>query len=91
MWDANDPAQMVTGYRVYMSETSMDYANVYGETSSTQMMINGMVVGHTYYWVVTAYNAEGMESGFSNEVSKTITQANKNEPINIRFAPRSHP
>jgi hypothetical protein len=34
--------------------------------------ISNLGIGSTYYFAVTEYNTSGLESGFSNEVSKSI-------------------
>jgi len=39
----------------------------------TSSVVSNLVVGKTYYFVVTAYNALGLESPPSNEVSFTPT------------------
>lgn len=62
----------VAGYKLYMGTAS----GVYGPPISvgnvlTYQVIN-LQVGTTYYFAVTDYNSSGIESGFSNEVSKSI-------------------
>jgi len=69
-WDANQEPDLA-GYRVYYRisgpyTTSIDVGRV------TTYMVNGLAEGLTYSFVVTAYNAFGNQSGYSNEVSKTI-------------------
>ena len=38
----------------------------------TTYAITNLVIGTTYYFAVSAFNSSGIESGFSNEVSKSI-------------------
>jgi fibronectin type 3 domain-containing protein len=38
----------------------------------TAYAVTNLGVGTTYYFAVTAYNTSGVESSFSNEVSKSI-------------------
>jgi hypothetical protein len=68
-----------TGYRLYQSHTSGSYtygagaadlaATIPGTTTSTYTL-TGLVDG-TYFWVMTAYNANG-ESGPSGQVTATL-------------------
>ena len=79
-WE-QDMTVPVVGWRVYRSET----AGTYGTEPFQQVVWNGTPAPEyvasasipvqagtmkVFYWVVTAYNAEG-ESGRSNEVSTT--------------------
>ena len=38
----------------------------------TDYTVTGLASGTTYFFTVTAYNTDGAESSFSNEVRKTI-------------------
>jgi hypothetical protein len=38
----------------------------------TSYVVNNLTVGATYYFTVTSYTTSGVESAFSNEVSKSI-------------------
>lgn len=53
---------------------------VVGETNTT-CTISNLVVGATYYFVVTCYDSAGLESDFSNEVGLTIPRP---KPRNLR-------
>jgi hypothetical protein len=67
-WDANtepDPA----GYRIYHGTSSGVYPNVTDVGNMTTATISNLTAGQTYYFAVTAYDTEGRESGYSNEVS----------------------
>jgi len=62
----------LSGFMVYYGTSSKNYSNaidVAGATSLTRT-IAGLTAG-TYYFAVTAYDANGTESGFSTEISKT--------------------
>lgn len=72
-WDA--PAASITGYRVYYGTSSRSYSQALGSgefVASSMYVATGLQSGRTYYFAVTAIYAAGAESGFSNEVSKTI-------------------
>jgi fibronectin type 3 domain-containing protein len=72
-WKASTDSAVV-GYNVYQATASGAYGlpiatlqrNVTSYTSA------GLVIGTTYFFVVTVYDQEGNESEFSNEVSKSI-------------------
>lgn len=74
-WDAqSDPR--VAGYRVYYGTGSRDYAQAKGSGldagNCTSYVVSNLGRGSTYYFAVTAYDASGNESDFSNEASKSI-------------------
>jgi len=72
-WDANSGPDLA-GYKIYQATTS----GTYGAPIATLTMdltiyaVSGLQTGTTYFFVVTAYNSDGAESSFSNEVSKTM-------------------
>lgn len=75
-WDHSTSAD-ATGYRVYMSPTSGQYtygpANAlasYGHVTTGQASVT-MDEGARRYFVLTAFDAAGNESGPSNEISWT--------------------
>ena len=74
-WDAGTDARVV-GYRVYYGTGSRDYAQAKGmgldAGNCTRFVVSGLERGRTYYFTVTAYDASGNESDFSNEASKSI-------------------
>lgn len=72
-WNApDDPA--VVGYRVYYGAASRSYLQARGAGldagSPTTYVVDGLPLGSTYYFAVTAVDAMGNESAFSNEASK---------------------
>jgi hypothetical protein len=90
-WDLNtDPS--IVGYNVYYGGESRSYTNVLSVGNLNNAMIPGLVEGKTYYFAVTAYNASGEESDYSNETTfivpgfLTLTPGNDlGEPMHIRF------
>ena len=71
-WSANTELDLA-GYRVYASTTSKVYDLAAGYDVGLDGFIGFTVPdtfedGVTHYFVITALNAEGLESGFSNEV-----------------------
>ncbi|MCH8981657.1 Ig-like domain-containing protein, partial [candidate division KSB1 bacterium] len=72
-WDANTESDL-SGYKIYYGTSSGSYDDVVDVGNTTSFSINNLVVGTTYFFVVTAFDFSGNESGFSNEVSFTPTQ-----------------
>jgi len=70
-WNAN-PDPDIAGYRVYLGTGSHTYVTGISVGNVTNYTVRDLVVGMAYFFAVTAYNIEGIESTFSDEVSKTI-------------------
>jgi hypothetical protein len=72
-WGANKENDLA-GYKVYRATASGAYgapiATLPGSVTTYQA--TGLEFGKTYFFVVTAYDIAGNESGYSNEVSKSI-------------------
>jgi fibronectin type III domain protein len=72
-WDKS-PVRGVKGYHLRCGFTSgRDYARSVNVGNVTSYTLSNLVPGKTYYCVVTAYNAAGLESGPSNEISFTVS------------------
>ena len=59
------------GYNIYRSLTSGGPYTKINSTLDTNTAYNDQAVqdGYTYYYVTTAVNGQGLESGYSNEAS----------------------
>ena len=67
-WDANaEPS--VAGYRLHYGTRSGEYTATIEAGASTEVTIEDLTPGQTYYFAVTAYDSEGDESEYSDEVS----------------------
>jgi len=74
-WKANSETDLA-GYKVYRSTISgrYDQGNVIAmlRGNVTSYQATGLEFGKTYFFVVTAFDIAGNESGYSNEVSKSV-------------------
>lgn len=59
----------VTGYRIHYGSASGTYTGSIAVGNETTTTVPGLASGVTYYFAVTALNADGLESDFSNEAS----------------------
>ena len=69
-WDPNSEAD-VTGYKLYYGTAPGTYTEAIDVGNAVTKDVTGLVYDTTYYFSVTAYNAEGLESAPSNEISYT--------------------
>jgi Fibronectin type III domain/Divergent InlB B-repeat domain len=70
-WDP-DTSTTITGYRINYGTTSGSYAQKVDVGYATSYTLGNLSDGQTYYFVVAAYDAAGDQSGYSNEVSKSM-------------------
>jgi Fibronectin type III domain len=90
-WNQNsDPA--ITGYNIYYGTVSGAYTNNVTVGNIAAVTIADLQAGVTYYFVATAFDAFGDESGFSNETQFIVTGAltlssglNPGDPMVIKF------
>jgi fibronectin type 3 domain-containing protein len=72
-WDSVSGAN---GYRVYYGTSPGTYFQPFAQGivvgNATTYTVTGLSLGTTYYFAVTAVDAQNNESAFSNEVSKAI-------------------
>lgn len=69
-WTPNTDSD-VAGYKVYYGTVSRHYGAPITVGNQTAYTVTGLGLG-TYYFALTAYDAAGNESAFSNEISKTF-------------------
>jgi len=74
-WDRNaattDTRTNTVGYRLYSGTASGYYSSSADVGKSVKATVSNLVSGSTYYFTVKAYNAAGIESPPSNEISYT--------------------
>ncbi len=68
-WDPPDISTDVAGYMIHYGTASGTYSQAIDVGNTTSYTVNNLIDGQTYYFAVTAYNAVGYESVYSNEVS----------------------
>jgi len=78
-WDAGS-ASASAGYILYYGEVSGYYSVALDVGTATTAAISGLYEGRTYYFTVTAYNVDGDESPYSNEVTYTFAEADSTPP-----------
>lgn len=69
-WDPNQESD-IAGYRLYYGTSSGNYSNTIEVGNETTALVEQLDPAGTYYFAVTAYNTEGLESLPSDEVSYT--------------------
>jgi hypothetical protein len=73
-WDRNTETN-IAGYKVHYGLASRAYTSSINVGNVTTASVTNLLAGITYLFAVTAYNAAGVESDFSAEVSHTITNS----------------
>ena len=70
-WDL-DPDSAVAGYLIYEGVASQTYPIVIDAGNATTGTLTGLTGGVTYFFSITAYDANGVESDFYTEISYTV-------------------
>src|SRR5439155_19080697 len=70
------PGANIAGYRVYYGAASRSYNNVVNAGNSTNVTINNLTAGVTYFFAATSYDTSGLESDYSTEISYTVPSSN---------------
>ena len=81
-WNDNTEADLA-GYKVYRGTVSGGpYSEIASVTES--FYTDEVTVDGSYFWVVTAYDTEGLESGYSNEVSLVLDTTPPEPPTGLQ-------
>jgi len=70
-WDANTEPDL-NGYKIYYGTTSGSYPSSVAVGNVTTHTVTGLTDGQTYYFVATALDTYGNESGYSNELPYAV-------------------
>jgi hypothetical protein len=65
------PSLAIAGYRLYSGVVSGLYLSSVEVGNLTTNTVVGLVRGTTYFFAITAYDTNGLESAFSNEIALT--------------------
>jgi len=70
----NSPLNDLTGYKIYYGTSPGDYTNTINidNPGLTSYLVEDLAANTTWYFVMTAFNANNIESAYSEEKSKTI-------------------
>jgi endoglucanase len=87
-WDANTETDLA-GYKLYQSTAGATGPFTYVKTiaKGTLTAATADLPDGTYWWVLTAYDTNGNESGYSNVVTRTIDTVAPAAPKNFRLVP----
>jgi hypothetical protein len=77
-WDAST-SENISGYKVYVGRSTRSYNAPISIGNQTTYTVTGLASG-VWYFTVTAFDAAGNESDYSNEVSKLIGAASVDPP-----------
>lgn len=66
------PANNIAGYRLYLGLFSHNYATMLDVGATTNASLSNLSPGTTYFFAVTAYDTNGLESPFSGEISYLV-------------------
>ena len=69
-WDSI-PDPSIAGYNLYRGTKSRSYDRIVDVRTQTGVKLTGLDPGTTYHFAITAYNADRLESDFSDEVRFT--------------------
>ena len=72
-WDVVTAPELA-GYKLHYGSASRNYGFNVNAGKSTTAAVSGLEEGKVYYFAVTAYDASGKQSGFSNEVSYKVPE-----------------
>lgn len=78
-WDPS-PDSTVVGYNLYYGKASRSYDQKLSVGNVTSATVSGLDSGVTYYFAATAFNAEMLESEFSNEAVYQPPESEVNHP-----------
>lgn len=76
-WDPNTENDLA-GYRIYYGSESKNYQHIKDVGIAVSNQITNLIPNTRYYFVLTAYDSTGNESGFSKEIS-ILLDANSSE------------
>lgn len=90
-WDPNIESDLA-GYKLYWGPSTGNYMHVFDVGNVTQYKLFGFTPEVVNFFAVTAYNADGLESDFSNEISVPFSAVHPipSAPLNVTLTLTSH-
>jgi hypothetical protein len=85
-WKANAEPDLA-GYKLYIGNQSRIYSSSVNVGLTTTFRLAGLVPGTTYFFALTAYNTNGIESLFSNELMYQAPELPTNSPPALNSLP----
>ncbi len=84
-WDPNPPSDGIASYKIHWGTASRTYTNSMSVGTATTAKVTGLLKDTIYYFAVTAHDAAGRSSDYSNEVFDkfNIPQPPKPAPFSI--------
>lgn len=64
-----DPSPDAIGYKLHIGYESKKFTHHFDAGNSVRYLVSGLIPGISYFFTVTAYDKDDVESDFSNEVS----------------------
>jgi hypothetical protein len=84
-WNANSETNLA-GYRLYWGPAARTYGqNQTVPVPTTIATVTNLVPTKTYFFAVTAYTTDGLESDYSDEVSYTVPPPRPVAPRDLRI------
>ena len=68
VWNRS-PGTNIAGYNLYVGAATRSYTNKINTGNSTNVTIGNLTTNATYFFAATAYDSNGLESDYSNEIS----------------------
>src|SRR5215471_9428230 len=82
------PASNIAGYRLYLGLSSGNYATSLDVGATTNATLANLTPGTTYFFAVTAYDTNRLESPFSGEISYTVPIVSNLARLKVGPGPR---
>lgn len=73
----------MAGYRVYYGVASRSYTEVIDAGNATTVTVSNLVAGTTYYFALVAYNALGLQSDYTGELTYSVPLADPDPPARL--------
>jgi hypothetical protein len=82
------PANNIAGYRLYLGLSSGNYATTLDVGATTNATLSNLTPGTKYFFAVTAYDTNRLESPFSGEINYTVPLLSNLAKLKISPGPR---